>query len=89
MQYMTNSYLPSTPHKVRLNTRERFAFAYFHEPNFMTTATPLPGYDGGQTPREGIHYGQHWTNMCLRNYPTRVTTRTLLDENRYQIFSTL
>ncbi|KAJ0335211.1 hypothetical protein COL922a_009580 [Colletotrichum nupharicola] len=47
MQYITNSYLPSTPHKVGLNTRDRFAFAYFHEPSFQAVAKPLPGYDVG------------------------------------------
>lgn len=57
MQYMTNSYLPSTPHKVGLNTRDRFAFAYFHEPSFQAVVKPLPGYNVGQKPEEGIHYG--------------------------------
>jgi isopenicillin N synthase-like dioxygenase len=85
MQYMTNSYLPSTPHKVGLNTRERFAFAYFHEPAFQATARPLPGYDGGQTPRDGIHYGTHFTNMFLRNYPDRITTKRLREEGRYAL----
>ncbi|KAK1981531.1 2OG-Fe(II) oxygenase [Colletotrichum cereale] len=82
MQYITNSYLPSTPHKVGLNTRDRFAFAYFHEPSFQTVAKPLPGYDVGQSPREGIHYGTHFTNMFLRNYPERITTKRMHAENR-------
>lgn len=93
MQYMTDSYLQSTPHKVGLNTRERFAFAYFHEPNFASVVRPLPGYEGKQSDsqsasrggsggRDGIHYGTHFTNMCLRNYPDRVTTRRLLGEDR-------
>ncbi|KAK2014486.1 2OG-Fe(II) oxygenase [Colletotrichum eremochloae] len=82
MQYMTNSYLPSTPHKVGLNTRDRFAFAYFHEPSFQAVAKPLPGYDTGQSPREGIHYGTHFTNMFLRNYPERITTKRMHAENR-------
>jgi isopenicillin N synthase-like dioxygenase len=85
MQYMTNSYLPSTPHKVGLNTRDRFAFAYFHEPSFQATARPLRGFDAGQTPREGIHYGTHFTNMFLRNYPDRITTRRMAEENRYEL----
>ncbi|KAI1856709.1 uncharacterized protein JN550_013676 [Neoarthrinium moseri] len=85
MQYMSNSTLPSTSHKVGLNTRDRFAFAYFHEPNFKTTCRPLPGYDAGQTPREGIHYGTHFTNMFLRNYPDRITTSRMNRENRYKI----
>ncbi|KAJ4405661.1 hypothetical protein N0V82_010283 [Gnomoniopsis sp. IMI 355080] len=87
MQYMTNSFLPSTPHKVGLNTRERFAFAYFHEPNFQAVAKPLPGYNAGQNPEEGIHYGTHFTNMFLRNYPDRITTQRLLAEDRYKLLS--
>ncbi|KAJ6442552.1 2OG-Fe(II) oxygenase [Purpureocillium lavendulum] len=85
MQYMTNNVLLSTPHKVGLNTRERFAFAYFHEPNFRAVVKPLPGHDGGQAPREGIHYGTHFTNMFLRNYPDRVTTKRLAAEDRYRM----
>ncbi|RDA83884.1 hypothetical protein CP532_3363 [Ophiocordyceps camponoti-leonardi (nom. inval.)] len=82
MQYLTNHVLRSTPHKVGLNTRQRFAFAYFHEPNFSSTVKPLSGYDGNQEPVEGIHYGTHFTNMCLRNYPDRITTRRLLEGNQ-------
>lgn len=87
LQYMTNSVLQSTPHKVGLNVRERFAFAYFHEPNFRAVVKPLPGYNGGQTPIEGIHYGTHFTNMALRNYPDRVTTKKLLQEDRYKMLA--
>jgi isopenicillin N synthase-like dioxygenase len=87
MQFMTNSYLPSTPHKVGLNTRERYAFAYFHEPSFQATCKPLPGYDNGQEPREGIHYGTHFTNMFMRNYPERITTHRLMAEDRYRKLS--
>ncbi|RFU77259.1 2-oxoglutarate-dependent ethylene succinate-forming enzyme [Trichoderma arundinaceum] len=83
MQYMTNSFLQSTPHKVGLNVRERFAFAYFHEPNFRSVLRPLPGYNTGQSPIGGIHYGTHFTNMFLRNYPDRVTTARLREEGRY------
>ncbi|KAL2887614.1 2-oxoglutarate-dependent ethylene/succinate-forming enzyme [Ceratocystis lukuohia] len=82
LQYMTNHYLPSTPHKVGLNTTERFAFAYFHEPHFDSVVKPLPGYNGGQEPTEGIHYGTHFTNMFKRNYPDRVTTQQLLKDGR-------
>lgn len=85
MQYVTNHRLQSTPHKVGLNTHERFAFAYFHEPNFRSVLKPLPGYNAGQTPVEGIHYGTHFTNMCLRNYPNRATTKKLLKEDRYAL----
>lgn len=88
MQYMTNSYLKSTPHKVGLNTRERFAFAYFHEPNFAAVIKPLPGYEGADAgANEGIHYGTHFTNMCLRNYPERITTQKLLREDRCKMLA--
>lgn len=91
MQYMTNNYLQSTPHKVGLNTRERFAFAYFHEPNFSSVVRPLPGYEaeGAQSTGEGegIHYGTHFTNMCLRNYPERITTKRLLQEGRCKMLA--
>ncbi|KND88345.1 2-oxoglutarate-dependent ethylene/succinate-forming enzyme [Tolypocladium ophioglossoides CBS 100239] len=87
LQYMTNNVLQSTPHKVGLNTRERFAFAYFHEPNFRSVVKPLEGYNGGQAPVEGIHYGKHFTNMALRNYPDRVTTKRLVAEDRYRMLS--
>ncbi|PFH60078.1 hypothetical protein XA68_11496 [Ophiocordyceps unilateralis] len=82
MQYLTNHVLRSTPHKVGLNTQERFAFAYFHEPNFSSTVKPLAGYDGKQEPAEGIHYGTHFTNMFLRNYPDRITTKRILERSR-------
>ncbi|KAF2835959.1 Clavaminate synthase-like protein [Patellaria atrata CBS 101060] len=77
MQYVTDSYLPSTPHKVGLNTRERFALAYFHEPNFSAVMRPLK-----RPEEEGIHYGTHFTNMFMRNYPTRVTAKRMLEEGR-------
>ncbi|KNB15936.1 hypothetical protein FOXG_14257 [Fusarium oxysporum f. sp. lycopersici 4287] len=85
MQYMTNSVLPSTPHKVGLNLRERFAFAYFHEPSFQAVVRPLPGYDHGQEPKGGIHYGKQFTDMFMRNYPQRITTQRLNDEGRYRL----
>ena len=88
MQYLTGSFLPSTPHKVGLNTRERFAFAYFHEPNFRSVLRPLPAYSAGDEAEEAIHYGTHFTNMCLRNYPDRITTAKLLEEDRYDMLNT-
>ncbi|MBW0496253.1 hypothetical protein O181_035968 [Austropuccinia psidii MF-1] len=85
MQYQTGSFLPSTPHKVGLNTRERFAFAYFHEPNFNAVLKPLVGFNVRQKPQEGIHYGTHFTNMFMRNYPERITTQRLISEDRYDL----
>jgi len=83
MQFLTNGFLYSTPHKVGLNTAERFAFAYFHEPNFNSVLEPLPGYG------EKIHYGTHFTNMFMRNYPERVTAKRIHDENRLELLDRL
>jgi 2-oxoglutarate dioxygenase / 2-oxoglutarate/L-arginine monooxygenase/decarboxylase len=78
LQFMTDGYLLSTPHKVRMNTRERYALAYFHEPNFEAYARPL--FDPSS--EEAIHYGTHFTNMFMRCYPERITTRRIHAENR-------
>jgi isopenicillin N synthase-like dioxygenase len=78
LQFMTDGYLLSTPHKVRMATRERYALAYFHEPNFVASARPL--FD--QAREERIHYGSHFTNMFMRCYPDRITTRRIHAENR-------
>lgn len=78
MQFMTNGYLLSTPHKVKLNTRERFACAYFHEPGFEASARPL--FEPGS--QERIHYGEHFTHMFMRCYPDRITTRRIHEQNR-------
>jgi isopenicillin N synthase-like dioxygenase len=85
LQFLTNGYLLSTPHKVRLNTRERFALAYFHEPNFDACVRPLfdPSSD------EHIHYGTHFTNMFMRSYPDRITTRRIINEDRLSILARL
>jgi isopenicillin N synthase-like dioxygenase len=83
MQFLTNDFLPSTPHKVGLNTAERFAFAYFHEPNFSSIVEPLSEY------REKVHYGTHFTNMFMRNYPERVTAKRVHEENRLSILADL
>lgn len=78
LQFLTYGYLLSTPHKVRLAARERFALAYFHEPNFNAVVRPL--LDGGDA--GFIHYGCHFTNMFMRCYPDRITTRRIHAENR-------
>ncbi|KAG5950178.1 hypothetical protein E4U53_005416 [Claviceps sorghi] len=88
MEYMTNRVLRSTPHKVGLNVRERFAFAYFHEPNFKAMVKPLPGFDAGQEPADGIHYGTYFTDMALKNYPDRVSMKKLLNEGRCALLET-
>ena len=78
LQFLTDGYLLSTPHKVRLNTRERYALAYFHEPNFEACVRPLARPHGV----ESIHYGAHFTNMFMRCYPERITTRRILEDGR-------
>jgi isopenicillin N synthase-like dioxygenase len=78
LQFLTGGALLSTPHKVGLNTRERFALAYFHEPSFATTVRPLSSSSGD----DYIHYGSHFTNMFMRCYPDRITTRRILAEDR-------
>ena len=88
MQYLTNNYLTATPHKVGLNTRERFVFAYFHEPSFQAMLRPLDKFrQGGEPSDDCIHYGTHFTNMFMRNYPDRITTKRLLAEGRYDKLS--
>jgi 2-oxoglutarate dioxygenase / 2-oxoglutarate/L-arginine monooxygenase/decarboxylase len=85
LQFLTGGRLLSTPHKVKLNTRERFAMAYFHEPNFNAVVRPLSDPDSP----EYIHYGTHFTNMFLRCYPDRVTTKRIHAENRLAILEDL
>ncbi|KAI9868921.1 MAG: hypothetical protein M1813_002743 [Trichoglossum hirsutum] len=86
MQYLTRDHLPSTPHKVGLNTSERYAFAYFHEPNFSSVVKPLRDYGHeASNDQPGIHYGTHFTNMFMRNYPERITAKRVREENRMEI----
>lgn len=82
LQFMTGGYLLSTPHKVRLNTRERFALAYFHEPSFDACVRPL--FEPSSA--EYIDYGTHFTNMFMRCYPDRITTRRIIAEDRLSAF---
>jgi 2-oxoglutarate dioxygenase / 2-oxoglutarate/L-arginine monooxygenase/decarboxylase len=85
LQFLTNGRLLSTPHKVKLNTRERYAMAYFHEPNFNTIVRPLDH----PTSDDYIHYGTHFTNMFLRCYPDRITTHRIHAENRLATLNAL
>ncbi|KAF2730203.1 Clavaminate synthase-like protein [Polyplosphaeria fusca] len=80
MQLITNNHLPSTPHKVGMNSRERYAFAYFHEPNFCANIKSLDGAHDEQ-----MHYGTHFTNMFMRNYPERITAKRMKEENRMDV----
>ena len=87
LQFLTRGRLLSTPHKVKLNTRERYTMAYFHEPNFAATVRPFA--DGNGNAEEHIHYGTHFTNMFMRCYPDRVTTRRILAENQLSVLASL
>lgn len=78
LQFMTDGRLLSTPHKVKLNTRDRYAIAYFHEPAFDAVARPLFRPQS----EESIHYGTHFTNMFMRCYPERPATQRIVRENR-------
>ncbi|MEU1180192.1 2-oxoglutarate and iron-dependent oxygenase domain-containing protein [Streptomyces sp. NPDC005820] len=84
-QFLTGGTLLSTPHKVKLADRERYAFAYFHEPSFQAAARPLDGTDD----TEFLHYGSHFTAMFLRCYPDRVTTRRIHAEDRLSVLEKL
>ncbi|RSM80014.1 isopenicillin N synthase family oxygenase [Kibdelosporangium aridum] len=83
LQFLTDGVLLSTPHKVRLNDRERYTMAYFHEPNFDAGIRPLNGSDAF------IHYGTHFTNMFMRCYPDRITTRAILEQDRLSVLARL
>lgn len=84
LQYLTGNYLISTPHKIILHPeRERFALAYFHEPNFRQAIRPLMG----ENQPTSITYGEHFTNMFMRCYPERPATKRIIAENRQKIFS--
>lgn len=85
LQFMTRGRLLSTPHKVRLADRERFALAYFHEPNFQAVARPL--FDPAD--EERVHYGTHFTRMFARCYPERITTERLAREDRWAVLARL
>jgi isopenicillin N synthase-like dioxygenase len=74
LQYITGDYLISTPHKVVLHQKiERFAIAYFHEPNFSCSVRPLLG----ENEPDEFFYGKHFTDMFMRCYPERSTTRRI------------
>ncbi|MBP2323225.1 isopenicillin N synthase-like dioxygenase [Kibdelosporangium banguiense] len=85
LQFLTGGALLSTPHKVRLNDRERYTMAYFHEPNFDAGMRPLLGSDQDSY----IHYGTHFTNMFMRCYPDRITTRGIVEADRLSVLAAL
>lgn len=86
LQYLTGGLLLSTPHKVKMAARERFALAYFHEPRFETRLEPL--WTDGQAPGvPHIDYGMHFTRMFMRCYPERAVSRRILEEDRLTRFA--
>jgi 2-oxoglutarate dioxygenase / 2-oxoglutarate/L-arginine monooxygenase/decarboxylase len=85
LQFLTGGAVLSTPHKVSLNVRERFALAYFHEPSFQAVVHPL----ADSADEEYIHYGTHFTNMFLRCYPDRITSRRIHTEDRLSVLADL
>lgn len=85
LQLLSDGRLLSTPHKVKLNTRERYTMAYFHEPSFDASVRSLSDPDG----EDCLHYGTHFTNMFMRCYPDRVTTARILREDRLSVLERL
>jgi isopenicillin N synthase-like dioxygenase len=85
LQFLTDGRLLSTPHKVKLNARERYALAYFHEPSFNASIRPLTTAAGDDT----IHYGTHFTSMFIRCYPDRITTRRIEADDRLSVLRDL
>lgn len=85
-QFITDGALLSTPHKVKLADRERYALAYFHEPAFNAVARPLLGEPADE---DYIHYGTHFTNMFMRCYPERATTQRIHAEDRLAVLEKL
>jgi isopenicillin N synthase-like dioxygenase len=82
LQYVTGDLLMATPHKVELHPEvERYALAYFHEPNFGCSLSPLLG---SNIP-DKVHYGKHFTDMFMRCYPQRLTTQKIISEGRYAL----
>jgi hypothetical protein len=51
-----------------------------------SSAAPLV-QDNASAPaaEEAVHYGTHFTNMFMRNYPDRITTKGQLEENWYPV----
>lgn len=86
LQYITGDYLISTPHKVELHRdSERFALAYFHEPNFARSLRPHIGTNEPPS----LLYGKHFTDMFMRSYPERPVTTRIQREHRYQVLETI
>ena len=86
LQYISGDILMATPHKVALHPqKERYAIAYFHEPNFEASLTPLVGTN---IP-ERVHYGRHFTDIFMRCYPQKPTTLKIIREGHYALLDTI
>jgi isopenicillin N synthase-like dioxygenase len=77
---MTSPRWPTWPATVKLNTRESYTMAYFHEPNFDAVVRPLTD----PASNEHIHYGTHFTSMLVRCYPERITTQRIVAEGHLE-----
>ncbi|KAI3417509.1 hypothetical protein GPALN_016369 [Globodera pallida] len=92
-QLLTDSFILATPHKVSLNSQERFSFAYFHEPNFNAVVRSLVLKDGSPSEvclpdsqqeaesEQCIYYGRFFTSLWTRSYPLRPATRRILHDD--------
>lgn len=97
LQLLTNDLLMSTPHKVALNTTDRFAFAYFQEPNFNAVVEPHPELKdievapavGGVKEKGKVHYGSHFTEKFMNNYSERITAKRIREIGSLEILKKL
>ncbi|NEO55874.1 MAG: isopenicillin N synthase family oxygenase [Okeania sp. SIO3B5] len=77
MELATQRKLKANIHKVKLNEeKERFAIAYFHEPKFNQTFEAV----NSRGKKKEIVYGKHLTNMYVKAYPNRSTTKRIESE---------
>jgi isopenicillin N synthase-like dioxygenase len=77
LEFATGGSLPATAHKALLSSREHFAVAYSHAPNFQTYVQP---FSARADEDAGLHYGSHFTRWHMRRYPQRVTTKRITAE---------
>jgi 2-oxoglutarate dioxygenase / 2-oxoglutarate/L-arginine monooxygenase/decarboxylase len=68
-----------------LDTLTDLADDGWHHMRVLRFPAPLWNRFGG----ERIHYGTHFTNMFMRCYPERITTRRILNERRLEVLEGL
>ncbi|MET0135482.1 MAG: 2-oxoglutarate and iron-dependent oxygenase domain-containing protein [Kibdelosporangium sp.] len=79
MRFLTNGTLRPGPPAVRQKCQ---VMTYFHEPSFDVALRPLLGPDHGC-----VHYGTHFTDVYLRRFPDRITSRRILAEGRLAVLA--